>query len=456
MQSSVPVTSKRARIYINRSAGGLMKYNIYKFTNEKPYTDIAQYSGLEPYSVVDEEFSSIETYHKEGVVPNINSNTNDLYDVVTLPVDFMYSISKFDINFKCENGNVKITPLIRDLVIEEFHVFLNDRIYFSSTDIKEIEDYIVYNEGNCFLISKSITEKLTDMTLSFEEKVINYIDHYDSHGSFTPDFDIEEDEFTVKFTPKKDLYNIYHYACIAVYPDNTISQLSNVATITLAYDNVGLTRFCYASDHRAVTDNTFYLYKQEFANEPFIERKEDLLSRTVPLFPTNDITRDDSYLTSFNSRTVIVPNPYHESMDHLNRRHYRTLRFTHYHEDGVIKDESYEPFVFYRDNMETLPIDMMKVLRMDVTRMSDENKYRPLDENTNGVEVLKVFVRNGGVYHDEYANYPFKDKVEFLSSCTGDIYLKVKDTATQYQDINYTIYLYDANSSKNTGQVGVF
>ncbi len=455
MQNSIPITSKRARIYINRSASGLMKYNIYKFTNEKPYTDITQYSGLEPYAVVDEEFSSIETNLKEGVIPNINTNTNDLYDVVTLPVDFMYFISKFDINFNGPSGNVKITPLIRDAVIEEFHVFLNDRIYFSSTNIEEIEDYIVYNEGNCFLLSKSITENLSNMTLSYEEKVINYIDHYDSHGSFTPDFDIEEDEYTVTFIPKKDLYNTYHYTCIAVYPDNRISQLSNVGTVTLAYDNVHLTRFCYASDNRAATDNTFYLYRQSFANENFVESKFDLLSKTVPLFPTNDITADDSYLTSFNIRTVKVPNPYHASMDLLNRRHYRTLRFTHYHEDGVIKDESYEPYVFHRDNIETLPIDMMKVFKMDVTRMSDENKYRPLDENTNGVELLKVFVRNGGVYHDEYINYPYKEKVEFISSCTGGEYLEIKDTATQYQDINYTVYLYDANRSVNAGQVRV-
>lgn len=446
--------SQRARIYISRSGLGNINYNIYKSTNAPLENDLSSYSGVEPYAVVNESVASIEHERYDGVVPNINYNQEDFYDTLSLSYDFLYSDSLTDVLLtKQDQTSIRLNILIQDNIITELHIFQNEEIKFSTIDKVEIQKYAINRYGNALLISKEITKEFDSITLGFDLKRINYIDHYESHGSFDPDFDIVETEDRFTLVPKRDLFNIYYYTCIGMYPDNSISQLSNTVSVTLKYDSVYLPRICMASDDLNPADNRFYIYQTGKANLDFVITKKDLVSIHVPNLHEHEVMLDNTYLTSFNIRKLHLPNIYHASREYMHRRHCKTLRFYHYHEDGVIYDRSSKDFEFKREDMHEVKIDMIKIYKLNIHTVAGELRNIPIDENHQFAELVSILVRVGGKYYDEMIASPVQDKIKFLTGASADDQIIIEDSATPYVTYNYTTYLYDEYGNRSTGTV---
>ena len=426
-----------------------MKYNIYKFmNNDNVPKNLDDYVNIDPYVELIEKNSKIITKQVKEYNPFVVEN-EDNFITVSLPFEYIYQMSEIKVNLKHDKYNYYFKFLYRNGNVEEFSLYRNENIIYSNSDIEDIVDIIYVNSGKSFIMHKDLYNLGDGISIDFEMKLIEFVDHYDSHGVTNPKYDAIEMIDKIVLKPLKSDGNLYKYSCVGIHNDGRYSLLSNVSSVLLKYNEGEISTKIYIKENES-GDNEYFLYKSSMYDKDIEIKKEDLHSRIVPTFHSHEIYNNDMNVKYANERLLILPNIWHKDKAYLHYRSYRIFKVHNYKLD----DECYNDFIFHKDGDSKISIDMMVVLKKDVTHLKDTDKNIPLDYNDANVEIIKKIIKIGGIFYEEEIIDESINK-EFIHSCSKDPIICINDSVMSNRIYNYTIYLYDQYKERSKAIVRV-
>lgn len=337
-----------------------------------------------------------------------------------------------------DNDNVLNDITDSDLLAKSFVLLKNSILFSNDFDLnyKSITFYGDLTVYNFYDVGKGFEDVTPERGHGIYKPILKTINTTD-YTAFYQDADFRK--------------NIYYYYVIAKDSSGNISDISNtaIAEISEPYLSFSLKA---SSDYYSAENPTFdeVLGTASSIGEIRVP-KEKLVSSIIP---TDGIDIYASDLDEDGARILKITNIWNSDNRKLMLRNKKVLKGINSCIDENSANISVEsdPFIF-DDSKEEVFIDKIEILRKDVTLLSEDDRNKPIQYNDIDGRVLKVFVRQGGVYYQEYFlrnenmeendyDYP----TYLVSSITLDSRfpnLKVNDIGIRGNKYNYTMYLYD-------------
>lgn len=447
---------KRAKIFINKSVAGDMIYDIYRFKNEKASIDLEDYKELTPISTIKEELSDdiIEFGQVSDYNPTVIDNGEDYdYKTYSTPFDFLYrnNFVVFNLkNHKNEMADETVSIYFNKVTISSiiFRKFDGEKYekYKEITDRNEINSLVVVENNSAIALAKSLTDKYNTVTMGINTRLIPFIDRK-SNGVFTPVFDVIEKLNSYDLIQDRSQENIYYYSTIATSADNKVSDVSNIEAVQLAEDIESIDCIVECSDDyfENKDEATWKQIDKVQAYKAISIKKSDIYSRNLPKLNIGEFKFDDSNLQTYGERIIIVPNIWHKGKLDFIHRNSRAYRF----KNECNGEESGYSDVFYIERKSEVRIDKMTIYKKRVTNLSKEIKKEPISTKDNEAELLKIYVRSGGLYYLDAIENTNNSPIEIVSQNSNFPILSIKDSCFYSNDYNYTVYLYDEKGNQS-------
>lgn len=445
---------KRAKVLINKTVAGNMKYNIFVFKNEPAKKNLDYYLGIDPIAVVTEDENNVE----EGVVFDVEPTADDKgegYDYITysLPYEFVYRNNFFMFNLIDIDGKTdrKLEIYVGKVSIREILVkqlvggtYINEMVITNRDDIAKV---VTIESNNAVALSKEIVNRYNKITMNLNTKKIPYIDS-SSDGVYKPQFSIVEKLKEYELHPKVDSQsNIFNYAVVGIDHENKITDVSNLSSILLAENPNDIEMIVeYSDDYFSKKGEASwnYLDKVHAANAYRI-KKSDMYSRVLPEYNVHEIKADDSNVEVYGERLLILPNLWHRDKIFMLYRSNRAYRLKNIYEG----QESDYSEVFYNEGSNKVSIDKMIIYKKRVTYLDEEDRNKPIEIGDTEAEILKIYVRAGGRYYADALENPRNRPIEIVSENSRLPIFQIKDHTLYSNHYNYTVYLYDEKGKQS-------
>jgi hypothetical protein len=448
---------KRAKVIINKSIKGDMVYNIYRFKNETAKRELNYYIGVDPIFSIDESILTGDYPDHDFIINDLEATMtekNESFITYSAPYEFINKSSIITFKLKdhyMQMANVLVEVVFGNVAINEVRIkrFIGETYELESTttDQLEIMDMVVYENNSAISLAKSITKDYQKVTLSMLIARKEYID-MESNGVFKHQFSMIERVKDYEIHPKIDTQgNLYSYAVIGVTPEGKISQISNISTVSLAEDPTLVNQIVEYSDTYTdplAQDDWSELCRIKSSNIFRID-KADMYSRRIPKFAVSEIKADDTNLQVYGERILKVPNIWHKDKQYMSYRNNRSYRFVNEY-NGEFAEPS-EVITF--EGYSKVNIDKLVIYKKRVTYLSDEERKIPIEIGDKDAELLKVYVRLGGIYYSDAIVNMDNQPIEILSSNSKLPLIQIKDHCLYSNHYNYTVYLYDEKGKQS-------
>lgn len=444
--------------YIYRSKGEPIEKDLEEFINNR--TPVGVISELD-----DSKLISTEELKNITMLVNKAPKKYEEYTSYSLPFNFNIPNSVYHINFRnsvdAGKNDVTYKMFIGANVLTHVQVLDNKNNVLDDITNQQIlsNKFILIN--NSVLFSDELDLNYKSITFTGNLQVYNFYDigkkfedisPERGHGIYKPIIKTINTTDYVSFYEDADYRkNIYYYYVISKDINGNISDISNTGIIETSEPELEFTLKA-SSDYYGNESPTFdeVLGSASSIDEIRVD-KEKLISSIVP---TDGISIYASDLEEDGSRILKVTNVWNSDSRKLMLRNKKVLKGINscIDENSTKINVESDAFIFDDDKEEVL-IDKIEVLKKDVTLLSEEERNKPLKYIDASSKVLKVFVRQGGVYYEEYFiknkdiqtndyDYP----AYLVSSITLNSRfpnLKINDVGIRGNKYNYTVYLYD-------------
>lgn len=444
--------------YIYRSKGEPIEKDLEEFINNRT-----------PVGVISEsdDIKLISTEELKNITMLVNKDPKNYegYISYSLPFNFNIPNSVYCINFKnsvdAEKNDVIYKMFIGANVLTHVQVLDNKNNILDDISDQQIlsNKFILIN--NSVLFSNELDLNYKSITFTGNLQVYNFYDigkKFENispergHGIYKPIIKTINTTDYVSFYEDVDYRkNIYYYYVISKDINGNISDISNTGIIEISESELEFTLKA-SSDYYENENPTFdEVLGTAFSIDEIRVDKEKLISSIVP---TDGISIYASEVEEDGSRMLKVTNVWNSDSRKLMLRNKKVLKGINscIDENSTKINVESDAFIFDDDKEEVL-IDKIEVLKKDVTLLSEEERNKPLKYTDVSSKVLKVFVRQGGVYYEEYFiknkdiqtndyDYP----AYLVSSITLNSRfpnLKINDVGIRGNKYNYTVYLYD-------------
>lgn len=444
--------------YIYRSKGELIEKDLEEFINNRTPVGVLSES---------DDIKLISTEELKNITMLVNKDPKNYegYISYSLPFNFNIPNSVYCINFKnsvdAEKNDVIYKMFIGANVLTHVQVLDNKNNVLDDISDQQIlsNKFILIN--NSVLFSNELDLNYKSITFTGNLQVYNFYDigkKFENispergHGIYKPIIKTINTTDYVSFYEDVDYRkNIYYYYVISKDINGNISDISNTGIIEISESELEFTLKA-SSDYYENENPTFdEVLGTAFSIDEIRVDKEKLISSIVP---TDGISIYASELEEDGSRMLKVTNVWNSDSRKLMLRNKKVLKGINscIDENSTKINVESDAFIFDDDKEEVL-IDKIEVLKKDVTLLSEEERNKPLKYTDVSSKVLKVFVRQGGVYYEEYFiknkdtqtndyDYP----AYLVSSITLNSRfpnLKINDAGIRGNKYNYTVYLYD-------------
>ena len=444
--------------YIYRSKGQPIEKDLEEFINNRT-----------PVGVISEQDDTklISTQELKNITMLVNKSPKNYegYISYSLPFNFNIPNSVYYINFKnsvdAEKNDVIYKMFIGANVLTHVQV-LDDKnnVLDDITNQKVLSDkFILVN--NSVLFSSELNLNYKSITFTGNLEVYNFYDigkKFEDislergHGIYKPIIKTINTTDYVSFYQDADYRkNIYYYYVISKDINGNISDISNTGVIEISEPELEFTLKASSNYYENEKPTFDEVLGTASSIDEIRVNKESLISSIVP---TDGISIYASELEEDGSRIVKITNIWNSDNRKFMLRNKKVLKGINSCIDENFIEINVESDVFIFDHVkEEVLIDKIEVLRKDVTLLSDEERKKPVKYTDASGKVLKVFVRQGGVYYEEYFiknkniqtndyDYPtyLVSSITLNSRFTN---LKINDVGILGNKYNYTVYLYD-------------
>lgn len=447
---------RRAKIFVNKSVSGDMVYDIYKFKNKKASINLEDYREIEPISTIKEELSNdiVEFGQVADYNPTVIDHGDDYdFKIYSTPFEFLYrnNFVVFNLkNHKNEMASETISIYFNKVTISSiiFSRFNGEKYekYNEVTDSNEICSLVVVESNRAIALAKKLTDSYRIVTMGINTRLIPFIDKK-SNGVFTPVFDVVEKMNSYDLIQDRSQKNVYYYSVIAISADDKVSDVSNVEAVQLAenIENIDCV-IEYSDDYFENKDKaTWDKLDKVQAYKAVSISKSDIYSRKLPKLNMGEFKFDDSNLQTHGERLIMIPNIWHRGKLDFLQRHSRAYRL----KNECNGEESDYSEIFYVEGKSEIKIDKMTIYKKRVTNLSEEAKKEPILTKDSDAELLKIYVRSGGLYYLDAIENTNKSPIEIVSQNSNFPILNIKDSCFYSNDYNYTVYLYDAKGNQS-------
>lgn len=444
-----------ARIKIAKSVDNIFTHYIYKYTGMESSDDIEEYiNHQKPIAIIKEKDARPYDMPFTDYEMARNDNPNEAgYIQFYCAFEFIYQNNDLIINLKNENlgaayQKIKVhftsTQTINKIIIYELQSDNKYKVINEISDEAQINNLFIIKGYNTFLIEKTLIP-CQKVTFDFTIKVVEFIDT-NSTGLFKPIIKVIEGEDIIVLCQEKDnMYNYYEYRVISRDTAGNLTPLSVPGGVTIKEKAEDVTQILQSCE------NYFYLNatkkwtdeQTKLCSEEFIINKNSMFSTEVPTLLPSEFKLDDSQVISNNIRYIDLPNIWYKDKAYLFERYKKAYRIK-----NKLKNEStgYSNIITFDGTM-TVYIDRIIIYKKDVTDMADQYKNLPIDSSTEGAEILKIYIRDGGIYHKQYEISGIDPDIEQYITVVGlnSRYpiLTIKDNCMFSKWYNYTVYFYD-------------
>lgn len=457
-------------IKIYKSASGNMTHYIYRNQDKPIEKDLEEFiDNRIPVGMISEkddtELAVIEELNNVSMLVNKAPKHYEGYISFSLPFNFNIPNSVYSIKFKNSVDSKKDDIIYKVYIganvithvqeLDEDGNLLSDLTNSDtlSKNFKLLNSSILFS-NDFDLNYKSITFTGNLIAYNFYDigKKFSDINPERGHGIYKPILKTINTTDYVSFYQDADYRkNIYYYYVISKDINDNISDISNTAVLEVSETNLKFTLKA-SSDYYDSKTPTFdeVLGTGTSIGEIRVD-KEKLISSIVP---TEGISIYASDLDEDGSRILRITNVWNSNNRNLMLRNKKVLKGINScaDEDSISINVESDPFIF-DDAKEEVLIDKIEILKKDVTLLSEDDRKKPIEYTDPDGKVLKVFVRQGGIYYQEYFiknkdmqtndyDYP----TYLVSSITLNSRfpnLKINDTGIRGNKYNYTMYLYD-------------
>lgn len=445
---------KRAKVLINKTVAGGMKYSIFRFKNKAAKKNLDYYLGVDPIATVTEDEENIE----EGVVFDIEPTANDKgedydYVIYSLPNEFVYRNNFFMFNLINKDGKterkfeVYVGKIgIREILVKKLvnGIYVNEKVI---TDKDEISKIVVIESNSAVALHKSIVTQYNKITMNLNTKSVPYID-MESDGVFKPQYTVIERINEYELYPNVNTqFNMFNYAVVGVDSENKITDVSNLSTVVLAENPNKVEMMVeYSDDYNTMRGEATWNYLDKvYAANAYRINKKDMYSRIIPTYNVHEIKADDSNVEVYSERLLSLPNIWHRDKLYMLYRNNRAYRLKNVFEG---KESEYSE-VFYQEGDTKVNIDKMVIYKKRVTYLDEEDRNKPIEIGDKEAEILKIYVRAGGKYYIDALKNPRNRPIEIVSENSRLPIFQIKDRALYSNHYNYTVYLYDERGKKS-------
>ncbi len=455
-------------IKIYKSSSGDMTHYIYRSQSIPIEKDLEEFiDNRIPVGMISEisDPASVEELNNVSMLVDKAPKNHQGYIGFSLPFNFNISNSIYSIKFRNSVDSTKDDGIYKifigaNVITHVQELDDSDNVLNDITDSDTLsKSFVLLN--NSILFSNDFDLNYKSITFSGDLKVYNFYDvgkgfeditPERGHGIYKPVLRAINTTDYVSFYQDADYRkNIYYYYVIAKDSSGNISDISNTAISEISEPYLSFSLNA-SSDYYVAESPTFdeVLGTASSIDEIRVD-KEKLVSSIVP---TDGMSIYASDLDEDGARVLKITNIWNSDNRKLMLRNKKVLKAINSCIDensATISVES-DPFIF-DDNKEEVFIDKIEILRKDVTLLSEDDRNKPIEYTDTDGRVLKVFVRQGGVYYEEYflrnENMEANDydyPTYLVSSITLDSRfpnLKINDTGIRGNKYNYTMYLYD-------------
>lgn len=446
---------KYPKLTFYKSAKGDIEYFIYRFKNREP--DIP----IEYYVNNDKHIGTISESQIDSDITLVDFKTTRMDDLKEYP-KYIHLSTPF--HFIRPNTNLKINMKNNHIA----STLKSIKVYFGSTVISKIE-YIEYGEvvktitiaddinylikvinPNTILLRKKEFD-CDFFTIDVTIKTAQYIDT-EAHGLYDPIISIIEANNYISFYQELHNHsNTYYYKSIGRNNNSQITEESKTVACKVAEAPSKIRTILEASEDYYYTENHTWkvVSDTKMPTEEIRVQKSDIASSIIPTIGNHELYINDNLLSSDGIRVIKIPNIWHKEKRKIMFRPKKVFRVKNILKNSTLQTEYTKPIVF--DGLIEILIDKMVILKKNVTGMSQSESLKPLEVGKDGAEIIKVFVRQGGIYYKEYFLNEFETNnpdfsTELVSSVTLDSrfpLFSIKDSCIFTNKYNYTVYLYD-------------
>lgn len=444
-----------ARIKIAKSVESKLTHYIYRFKNIASETEIEDYiNHQDPVVEIDELNAEYYTKTFDNFTLSRNDYPKNMEGFVELstPFEIFFPSSKITLNLKHDimssaQEKISIHLGTSNIITKVVFSKLNDEgkyeIFDTITDTEKIIDIIRIKNYSSFYIKKELIP-YNKVTMYMSIQVVEHIDVH-AHGIFDPKIStIEGKDFTLFYQAKENTKNIYEYRVISKDRQGRLSHLSNAGSKEVSEPPEKVTQVLEVSDdYYLVEKPTWKVIETTKCSEEIKVDKDDICSNIIKTIPSYEIHTDDSILVTDGIRYLKIPNIWHKEKRYLFQREKRVFRIKN--RLGNISSEYSDPIIF--NGSKEVFTDKMIIYRKNVTGLEEDVQNAALSATDKDVDILKIYIRQGGIYYNDFVNNGMNKDIEHLISVIAldSRYpiLTIKDNCLYSNRYNYTVYLYD-------------
>ncbi len=450
----------------------------YIFRTEDPNVPktIEEYvNNQTPVGVIYEDTDSVTSKTVSNMTMTIDESPIGYkgFTALSLPFEFNIPGTTYKIELKnnvAATNVVTYTIHVGSNVISSIDEDLNgsimtytDPVYIDA-NFKLLGNALLMNSGICnyslanFYGTVNVYNFVDDGTATSPDAVATR-----AHGVYTPSLVMYKTSQYISFYQNvESRKNTYYYNVISKTASGNVSEISNTQAVEVAEDAAKLTYILEESNDYFTNSNpTWTEVARTNPGDDIRVFNKDIVSSIIPT-ANFGIYANDSKVRLENIRELSVTNLWNSGnrvLMYRDKKAYRAINKLL--SEGV--HSNYSGIVTFDDQEEVL-IDKVIIYKKNVTGLDPIAQQTPIDMSDPDGKVIKVFVRQGGVYYtdfflnkydtnknDDYYDYDSDyNKTEIpsylVTSVTLDSrfpMLKVKDGCLYGNKYNYTVYLFD-------------
>lgn len=460
-------------IKIYQSSRQDMSHYIFRTQDANIQRTIEEYvNNLTPVGVVHEYMDSFSNKDVANVSMTIDENPIGYPDFTAFSLPFEFNIP--NTNYKIElKNNVGATDVI------------TYTIYLGITVISKIEENIGGVDTTLTTAEINDNFKIVDNALLIKSSLCNYklatfygtikvfdflddgtqvrpdVLAYRAHGVYTPVLTtIEASDYISFYQEASTRKNIYYYNVLSKTHEGYISEMSQTRVCEISEDSPNMQFILESSDdYFQMTTPTWSPISTGKPIEEIKINKIDLVSKIIPIDNFKIFANDDK-LRLENMRELRLTNIWNSTNRKLMNRDKKAFRAIN---KCLAVSSQYSDVITF-DNQEEILIDKIVIYKKNVSGMLAADMSNPIEMTDVDASVIKVFIRQGGIYYQDFFINPYStnkdddyfdydsdyNKVEIpdylVTSVTLDSrfpLLKIKDGCIYGNKYNYTIYLFD-------------
>lgn len=429
-------------------------YKIFRTKNERKDFTVDYCINNEADLIIYEKTNKDFEFKFEDYQISVIDN-EDGFLIVSAPFDIVKNDTSFTLNLKNNSLAIPHAELIINFgknIISSLELKIEGSLINKITDQSIISKIAKIKNDNSILLSKE-RFNYNECTITIPIKCVQITD-LQANGIYNPIVStLESKDFILFYQDSKYQKNVYFYTSIA-FNETSITEFSDTRAIEVTEIPQNMRTLIECSDDFQISETpTWKKFREEKVYIPTSEikiQKSEIHSDSIKNIYEHEIYVDDRLLLSNGLRIIKIPNIWHKDRRDMMQRPKKAFRLKNISlEDKTIESEYSNPIVF-GEPIEIL-IDKMVILKRNVTGLPDDIANLPLDFNDEDVNVLKIYVRQGGIYYKDYVigDYETNNIIiykDLTSSVTLDSrfpMFSIKDNCIFSYKYNYTVYLYD-------------